>query len=133
MLSILIFCQAVAKSALKNFIGKRDTQNWKDQIVKVKILGNGKIKNPLIMKLPCSKGVVKQIEAAGGKIDMEKTAKKMNRILQIIKDAFRIPDLRRKILITAFIFVVFPLSRPYSCSRSESCFFKKIFLPKVSF
>lgn len=34
----------------------------------------------------------------------------MNRILQIIKDAFRIPDLRRKILFTAFIFIVFRLA-----------------------
>ena len=34
----------------------------------------------------------------------------MNRILQIIKDAFRIPDLRRKILVTAFIFIVFRLA-----------------------
>jgi len=34
----------------------------------------------------------------------------MNRILQIIKDAFRIPDLRRKILITALIFIVFRLA-----------------------
>lgn len=34
----------------------------------------------------------------------------MNRILQIIKDAFKIPDLRRKILFTAFIFIVFRLA-----------------------
>lgn len=34
----------------------------------------------------------------------------MNRILQIIRDAFKIPDLRRKILITALIFVVFRLA-----------------------
>lgn len=34
----------------------------------------------------------------------------MNRILQVIKDAFQIPDLRRKILFTAFIFVVFRLA-----------------------
>jgi len=47
----------------------------KDQIVKVKILGNGKVNIPLTVKLPCSKGVVKLIEAAGGKVDIEKTAK----------------------------------------------------------
>lgn len=48
----------------------------KDQIIKVKILGDGKLNIPLIVKLPCSKGVVKIIEAAGGKMEIiEKTAK----------------------------------------------------------
>lgn len=42
----------------------------KDTIVKVKILGNGKINIPLTVKLPCSKSVAKLIEAAGGKIEI---------------------------------------------------------------
>jgi preprotein translocase subunit SecY len=34
----------------------------------------------------------------------------MNRILQIIVDAFKIPDLRKKIIFTAFVFIVFRLA-----------------------
>jgi preprotein translocase subunit SecY len=34
----------------------------------------------------------------------------MNRILQIIVDAFKIPDLRKKITFTAFVFIVFRLA-----------------------
>lgn len=34
----------------------------------------------------------------------------MNRILRVIIDAFKIPDLRKKILFTAFIFIVFRLA-----------------------
>lgn len=33
----------------------------------VKILGEGKLVKPLTVKLPCSKGAAKKIEAAGGK------------------------------------------------------------------
>lgn len=48
----------------------------KNQILKVKILGEGKLNIPLTVKVPCSKGVIKQIEAAGGKMEIvEKTAK----------------------------------------------------------
>lgn len=35
----------------------------------VKILGNGDIQVPLIIKLPCSKRAAKKIEAAGGKVE----------------------------------------------------------------
>lgn len=35
----------------------------------VKILGDGEIKIPLTVKLPCSKKAVKKIESAGGKVE----------------------------------------------------------------
>lgn len=35
----------------------------------VKILGNGDLKIPLILKLPCSKQAAEKIKAAGGKIE----------------------------------------------------------------
>jgi large subunit ribosomal protein L15 len=38
------------------------------QAVWVKILGDGDLTVPLTVKLPCSKGAVKKIEAAGGKV-----------------------------------------------------------------
>lgn len=38
-------------------------------VTKVKILGDGELKVPLIVKLPCSKGAIKKIEKAGGKVD----------------------------------------------------------------
>lgn len=34
----------------------------------VKILGDGELKTPLTVKLPCSRGAVKKIEKAGGKV-----------------------------------------------------------------
>lgn len=34
----------------------------------VKILGEGELKKPLTVKLPCSKGAAQKIEAAGGKV-----------------------------------------------------------------
>ncbi|MCL4397808.1 50S ribosomal protein L15 [Patescibacteria group bacterium] len=37
-------------------------------IDKVKILGDGDLKVALVVKLPCSKGAVRKIEKAGGKI-----------------------------------------------------------------
>lgn len=37
-------------------------------ITKVKILGDGELSTPLVVKLPCSKGAVRKIEKAGGKI-----------------------------------------------------------------
>lgn len=37
-------------------------------VEKVKILGDGELAVPLIVKLPCSKGAIKKIEKAGGKI-----------------------------------------------------------------
>jgi len=40
---------------------------------KVKILGDGKIEIPLIVKLPCSKNAAKKIIAAGGKIEENNT------------------------------------------------------------
>lgn len=36
---------------------------------KVKILGEGDLKVPLIVKLPCSKGAKKKIEKVGGKVE----------------------------------------------------------------
>lgn len=39
------------------------------RVTKVKILGDGELGVPLIAKLPCSKGAVKKIEKAGGKIE----------------------------------------------------------------
>lgn len=35
----------------------------------VKILGDGEIKVPLILNLPCSKGAAKKITSAGGKVE----------------------------------------------------------------
>lgn len=35
----------------------------------VKILSNGELKVPLVVKLPCSKKAIKKIEAAGGKVE----------------------------------------------------------------
>lgn len=43
----------------------------------VKILGDGNCEKAFIVKLPCSKGAIKKIEAAGGKVEMEKAEKKM--------------------------------------------------------
>lgn len=34
----------------------------------VKILGDGELKKPLTVKLPCSKNAIQKIEAAGGKV-----------------------------------------------------------------
>lgn len=43
----------------------------------VKILGDGELKKPLVVKLPCSGGARKKIEKAGGKVEgAEKTKKK---------------------------------------------------------
>jgi large subunit ribosomal protein L15 len=42
---------------------------------KVKILGNGELKVPLEVALPCSSGAVKRIETAGGKVVMPETKK----------------------------------------------------------
>ena len=36
---------------------------------RIKILGEGILSVPLLVKLPCSKGAVKKIEAAGGKVE----------------------------------------------------------------
>jgi large subunit ribosomal protein L15 len=41
----------------------------------VKILGEGELKIPLTVSLPCSQGAVKKIEKAGGKVAMEKLKK----------------------------------------------------------
>lgn len=38
----------------------------------IKILGDGDLKKKLIVKLPCSKGAVKKIIAAGGKVEATK-------------------------------------------------------------
>lgn len=38
------------------------------QITKVKILGDGELSVPLTLKLPASKGAIKKIEKAGGKV-----------------------------------------------------------------
>jgi len=37
----------------------------------VKILGDGELKKPLMVKLPCSKGAIKKIEKAGGKVEVK--------------------------------------------------------------
>lgn len=37
----------------------------------VKILGDGELKKPLVVKLPCSKGAIKKIEKAGGKVELK--------------------------------------------------------------
>jgi large subunit ribosomal protein L15 len=42
----------------------------------VKILGDGELKVPLTVELPCSKGAVKKIEKAGGKVVVKKSEKK---------------------------------------------------------
>lgn len=39
----------------------------------IKILGDGDIKVPLTIKLPCSHGAAKKIQAAGGKIETDKS------------------------------------------------------------
>lgn len=38
-------------------------------IIGVKILGDGEVKIPLTVKLPCSKGAIKKITTAGGKVE----------------------------------------------------------------
>lgn len=42
----------------------------------VKILGEGEVKIPLIVKLPCSKGAIKKIETAGGKVEPASSARR---------------------------------------------------------
>lgn len=37
----------------------------------VKILGEGNLEKPLVVKVPCSKGAAQKIEAAGGKVVKE--------------------------------------------------------------
>lgn len=37
----------------------------------VKILGDGELKKPLVVKLPCSKGAIEKIEKAGGKVELK--------------------------------------------------------------
>lgn len=41
----------------------------------IKILGDGEIKIPVILRLPCSKGALRKIEKAGGKVEEVKTSK----------------------------------------------------------
>jgi large subunit ribosomal protein L15 len=42
----------------------------------VKILGDGELKVPLTVELPCSKGAVKKIEKVGGEVTVKKLEKK---------------------------------------------------------
>lgn len=44
---------------------------------RVKILGNGELSLPLVVKLPCSSGAAKKIKSAGGKIETVKKATKL--------------------------------------------------------
>lgn len=48
----------------------------KGEVINVKILGEGKLEKALTVKLPCSKGAKKLIEAAGGKVVMEEKSTK---------------------------------------------------------
>lgn len=50
-------------------VARRIVKKDEAEICGVKILGNGDLKIPLTVKLPCSKQAVKKIEAAGGKIE----------------------------------------------------------------
>lgn len=40
------------------------------RVTDVKILGDGELKVPLVIKLPCSKSALKKIEKAGGKVTL---------------------------------------------------------------
>lgn len=52
---------------IKHGILTEEAKNYK-----IKILGDGELKNPLTFKLPVSKGAKAKIEKAGGKIENEK-------------------------------------------------------------
>ena len=54
---------------LKTLEGKGIIKIEKGLPGNVKILGEGKLNIPLVVKLPCSKGARKKIEEAGGKVE----------------------------------------------------------------
>lgn len=54
---------------LNTLISKHIVKEDDAKIYGVKILGDGDINIPLIIKLPCSKSAAKKIETAGGKIE----------------------------------------------------------------
>jgi large subunit ribosomal protein L15 len=55
----------------RDFLVKEKLILLKDKNSKIKILGDGKIEIPLIIKLPLSNSARKKIEAAGGRIELE--------------------------------------------------------------
>ena len=55
------------ESLVKNHIIKENDA----KIYGVKILGDGKLEIPLVIKLPTSKSAAKKIEAAGGKVELK--------------------------------------------------------------
>lgn len=60
---------------LKTLESKGIIKIEKDLPFKVKILGEGKLNIPLVVKLPCSKGARIKIEKAGGKVVTAETQK----------------------------------------------------------
>lgn len=55
---------------LKTLAEKGLIKSHKNQSLKIKIIGADQVKVPLKVKLPCSKEAAKQIESAGGKIEI---------------------------------------------------------------
>jgi len=56
------------KSLIKQGLIKKE----QPENIKIKILGEGEIKIPLIVKLPCSHGAEEKIKKAGGKVEINK-------------------------------------------------------------
>lgn len=54
---------------IKTLISNGLIKKEQSENIKVKILGEGEIKIPLIIKLPCSHGAEEKIKKAGGKIE----------------------------------------------------------------
>lgn len=55
---------------IKSLISHKIVDDKEANIYGVKILGEGEVKNALIIKLPISKAAAKKIEKAGGKIEL---------------------------------------------------------------
>lgn len=65
---LLNFFPKEEKVTLKTLIKYKIVKEDEAKKFGVKILGDGDLKIPLIVELPCSKGAIKKIEAAGGKV-----------------------------------------------------------------
>lgn len=57
---------------LKTLIKYKIVKEDEAQKFGVKILGDGDLKIPLTVKLPCSKGAIEKIEKVGGKVEVDK-------------------------------------------------------------
>lgn len=68
------FLEVLSKNTtvdVKTLVDAKIVDAFDARIYGVKILGDGQLSVPLIIKLPCSKGARKKIEKAGGRVEHE--------------------------------------------------------------